>query len=167
MAVKVDHKQPSSRWYSGSGIYRDVNLVITDKVHVNLGGTAVTTPNLAESNGTDGTVNIKADIVNDMDQSAEVTVINEVYDADNRKVASSAGTTVTVNANSSKNVEDTVKVEEADIKLWNIWSNGDQDMYRVHTKLSVNGSVVDEYDSVLGFRWFERSEERRVGKECG
>ena len=159
IAVKVEHQTPSSRWYSGSGIYRDVNLVITDKVHVNLGGTAVTTPNLAESNGTDGTVNIKADIVNDMDQSAEVTVINEVYDADNRKVASSAGTTVTVNANSSKNVEDTVKVEEADIKLWNIWSNGDQDMYRVHTKLSVNGSVVDEYDSVLGFRWFEFNKE--------
>ncbi|MCI8786852.1 MAG: leucine-rich repeat protein [Eubacterium sp.] len=159
IAVKVEHQTPSSRWYSGSGIYRDVNLVITDKVHVNLGGTAVTTPNLAESNGTDGTVNIKADIVNDMDQSAEVTVINEVYDADNRKVASSAGTTVTVNANSSQNVEDTVKVEEADVKLWNIWSNGDQDMYRVHTKLSVNGSVVDEYDSVLGFRWFEFNDE--------
>ena len=32
-------------------------------------------------------------------------------------------------------------------------------MYRVHTKLSVNGSVVDEYDSVLGFRWFEFNKE--------
>ena len=36
IAVKVDHKTPSSRWYSGSGIYRSVYLTTTDKVHVDL-----------------------------------------------------------------------------------------------------------------------------------
>ena len=30
ITVKVDHKQPSSRWYSGSGIYRDVKLTVAD-----------------------------------------------------------------------------------------------------------------------------------------
>ena len=33
IAVKVNHQTPSSRWYSGSGIYRDVKLTITPMVH--------------------------------------------------------------------------------------------------------------------------------------
>ena len=44
IAVKVVNNTPSSRWYSGSGIYRDVDLTITDDVHVDLNGTKVTTP---------------------------------------------------------------------------------------------------------------------------
>lgn len=34
LAVRVDHRFPSSRWYSGSGIYRDVHLIITEPIHV-------------------------------------------------------------------------------------------------------------------------------------
>ena len=34
IAVKVEHKQPSSRWYSGSGIYRDVELITTNPIHL-------------------------------------------------------------------------------------------------------------------------------------
>lgn len=47
ISVKVVHQTPSSRWYSGSGIYRDVELIVTDAVHVSRNGTYVTTPNLA------------------------------------------------------------------------------------------------------------------------
>ena len=49
IAVKVDHQTPSSRWYSGSGIYRTVHLTVTDPVHVAKDGVYVTTPNLATS----------------------------------------------------------------------------------------------------------------------
>ena len=51
IAVKVVNNTPSSRWYSGSGIYRDVDLTITDDVHVDLNGTKVTTPNLETEKG--------------------------------------------------------------------------------------------------------------------
>ena len=45
LAVKVDNsQQPNSRWYSGSGIYRNVWLVTTEKVHVDHWGTFITTP---------------------------------------------------------------------------------------------------------------------------
>ena len=45
IAVKADHQLPSSRWYSGSGIFRDVSLIVTNPVHVARYGTFVTTPN--------------------------------------------------------------------------------------------------------------------------
>src|SRR5450830_96362 len=42
IAVKVDNsKQPNSRWYSGSGIYRNVWLVTTNKIHVDHWGTFI------------------------------------------------------------------------------------------------------------------------------
>ena len=44
VAVKVVHQLPPSRWYSGSGIYRDVTLYALDPVHVDLNGVQITTP---------------------------------------------------------------------------------------------------------------------------
>ncbi len=46
IAVKVSNPVPTSRWYSGSGIYRDVTLSVTDSIHVSHLGTTVTTPNI-------------------------------------------------------------------------------------------------------------------------
>ena len=44
IAVVVQNQEPSSRWYSGSGITRHVHLTVTDPVHIARWGTTVTTP---------------------------------------------------------------------------------------------------------------------------
>ena len=52
ITVKVNHQTPSSRWYSGSGIGRNVDLVVTGKVAVAKDGVRVTSPDLqAQSSG--------------------------------------------------------------------------------------------------------------------
>ena len=52
IAVKVVNEIPSSRWYSGSGIYRDVSLTVAGPVHVSLYGPQVTTPGIKDGDGT-------------------------------------------------------------------------------------------------------------------
>ena len=48
IAVRVDNSRHiNSRWYSGSGIYRPVRLIVTDRVHVGRWGVTVTTPEVS------------------------------------------------------------------------------------------------------------------------
>lgn len=141
VAVKVVNTVPSSRWYSGSGIYRDVTLITADPVHVDLNGTYVTTPNISSGNGT---VNVAVDVVNDGDSSASVTVTNTVV-----KTGDSASTTVTVDAGAT--VTATANPVVSSPKLW---SPDSPNLYTVRTELTVDGQVVDTYDTTFGFRWF-------------
>lgn len=146
VAVKAVNNIPSSRWYSGSGIYRDVTLIVTDKVHVDLNGTAVTAPNI--KNG-DGTVDIEVDIVNDGTEAAEVTVTNTVYKKGSEDAAATATTTVTVEAGKTVTAEANPVVSNPEL-----WSIDNPNLYTVHTVLTVNGTEVDSYDTEFGFRWF-------------
>src|SRR5215472_14700950 len=53
LAVRVDNsRQPNSRWYSGSGIYRHVWVTVTDPLHISHWGTYVTTPEVSTNAAT-------------------------------------------------------------------------------------------------------------------
>ena len=141
VAVKAVNTVPSSRWYSGSGIYRDVTLITADPVHVDLNGTYVTTPNISSGNGT---VNVAVDVVNDGDSSASVTVTNTVV-----KTGDSASITVTVAAGETVTATASPVVSSPEL-----WSPDSPTLYTVRTELSVEGQVVDTYDTTFGFRYF-------------
>ncbi len=61
LAVRLENKPYSSRWYPGAGIYRNVRMVITNPVFVKQWGTYITTPEIQNGKGT---VNIKATLLN-------------------------------------------------------------------------------------------------------
>ena len=80
IAVKVDHQTPSSRFYSGSGIYRDVDFVVTDTVHVDKNGTKIETPDLKEHvDGNNVAVKVKTTVVNESERDASVKVKHTIY----------------------------------------------------------------------------------------
>ena len=85
IAIKVNSEQPSSRWYSGSGIYRNVNLVVTNPAHISRYGTFVTTPTLETDypNG-NAKVNIKTKVQNDGGQPVSAIVKSTIYDSSNQ-----------------------------------------------------------------------------------
>ena len=147
IAVKAVNNIPSSRWYSGSGIYRDVTLIVTEPVHVDYNGTYVTTPNISSGNGT---VNVAVDIVNDGTEAASVTVTNTVYREDSDTSVASATATVSAVAGATTTVSSANPV----VSEPSLWSTDNPNLYVVRTELSVNDEVVDSYDTTFGFRWF-------------
>lgn len=147
VAVEAVNNVPSSRWYSGSGIYRDVKLVITDPVHVALNGTYVTTPDIASGKGT---VNVAVDVQNDGGSSANVTVRNTVYEKGGQEALANAQATVTVSAGEKATVNANPVVSSP-----KLWSLDTPNLYFVRTEILKNGTAVDTYDTEFGFKWYE------------
>jgi beta-galactosidase len=146
LAVKVNHQQPSSRWYSGSGIYRHTWLKTVNPVRVAYTGTRVTTPQVSASSAT---VSIAVTIKNDAADSQSVTVASSVRDAAGTEVgkASSAATSVAA----GKTADATQTVTVANPKLW---STSSPNLYSVVTTVTVGGAVVDTYTTPFGIRSF-------------
>lgn len=147
IAVKVVNKLPSSRWYSGSGIYRDVKLIVADQIHVSQNGTQITTPDI--ENGV-GTVSAKVKVANSGTSSANITIRNTVYDKKDQKVSESAETTLTVEAGSSAEASTNNVVTNP-----SLWSLDDPTQYYVRTEILSGGNVIDTYDTAFGFRWYK------------
>ena len=150
IAVKVEHNTPTSRWYSGSGIYRTVHLTVTDPVHVARYGTYVTTPKLETSNGADGTMNIVTTVQNDTDTAASVTLRQTVYQQGVEEAVTSvtSAEATSVPAGGTTDVEMTAKVENPAL-----WSTDAPNLYTLKTEVLVGDTVVDTYETEFGFRW--------------
>ena len=86
LAVRVDNSaQPNSRWYSGSGIYRHVRVIVTDPTHVAHWGVFVTTP---EASSTSAKISVRTRVANESDSQAEVTVETTLFDKAGNKAGS-------------------------------------------------------------------------------
>jgi beta-galactosidase len=142
VAVQAMNQIPSSRWYSGSGIYRNVHLIVTGPVHIARHGTFVTTPGLPAS----GAVHIATDIQNDGAASSEVTVLVSVRDAGGRTAASGSAT-VTVAAGQTVTAPADVMVARPEL-----WSTDSPVLYSLETELRTSGGTVDATTTTFGFR---------------
>src|SRR3954471_11037740 len=95
LAARARNQTPSSRWYSGSGIYRNVRLVVTEPVHVRRWGTYVSTPGLAPSGSGPADVRIATTVEGGGGAGTPVRVEQVVTDARGVEVGRAA-TTVSV-----------------------------------------------------------------------
>ena len=147
IAVKVVNDIPSSRWYSGSGINRDVTLTIAGPVHVSLYGPQITTPGIKNGDGT-----AKTDITmhNDTAISRKVTVEATVLDDELNAVSDTVTTSlITVPAETEKTV--TLEPKVASPELWSIES---PNLYTMKTVIKdENGELIDEYHTTFGYRY--------------
>lgn len=151
IAVRVNHQVPSSRWYSGSGIYRDVKLTVMEDVHVALNGTTITSPNLETEQGGAVTTNIKTEVDNDSDAEKTVTVSHVIYPAggDESAAIGSGSTTVTVAAGASAAAQTAVSADNPEL-----WSTAAPNLYIVKTTISDGDTVLDTYEDEYGYRYF-------------
>jgi beta-galactosidase len=144
IAVRVDNsRQPNSRWYSGSGIYRDVKLLTLNPTHVAQWGTYVTTPEVTTERAV---VKLQTELQSPSGKAVQATVSIDIVDAENKVVArSSQAVKLTGNATISKTLE---------VQNPKLWSTDQPYQYSVRTRVLVNKQVVDQYTSPLGIRTF-------------
>ena len=147
MAVRVDNaQQPNSRWYSGSGIYRNVRLVITNPVHVDLWGTYVTTPQI---NADSAAIAIQTSVKNELNLQRSVKVEQNLYDAAGTLIAKTDGNVIVASGDSRQLLQNLVVKKPV---LWNIDTPY---LYKVVTRLYVQGLLKDEYETNIGIRSFK------------
>ncbi len=135
--VKVDNsQQPNSRWYSGSGIYRNVWLTTLDRTHIEHWGTFVTTPEVSEQSAT---VSIKTKV-----SAAAVTLKTIIEDANGKRVSQ-----IESQSKNELEISQTLKVPSPQL-----WSDERPYLYKVISQLEQNGRIVDRYETPLGIRTF-------------
>jgi beta-galactosidase len=142
VAVEVRNRLPSSRWYSGSGIYRNVHLVVTDPVHVARHGTFVTTPDV-ESTFKQGfaKVHVRTDVVG---ATAATSVVTSVQDARGRTVAGGRPATP----------QDATATNDLRLAHPHLWSTDDPYLYTLTTEVRQGRRTVDRTTTTFGVRWF-------------
>ncbi|HEU5158583.1 MAG TPA: glycoside hydrolase family 2 TIM barrel-domain containing protein [Streptosporangiaceae bacterium] len=143
IAVKVQNQLPSSRWYSGSGIYRHVHLVVTDPVRVARHGVFVTTPGV-ERTYPDGfaTVHVETNVAGD---DRPVDVVSTISDARGRVVASHTSAATA----GGDPAEDDIRLDHP-----RLWSSDDPYLYTLRTDVRAGGRTVDTTTTSFGVRWF-------------
>ena len=146
IAVKVDNgQQPNSRWYSGSGIYRNVWLTTVGAAYVDHWGSNITTPVVSAGSAS---VNIKTIVKNSRETSAGITVKTVIYDEMLRTVQTRVGALNFSNAAAKELSQDFTVVQPR------LWSIDNPYLYKAVTQLLVNNKVIDEYSTRFGIRYF-------------
>jgi len=145
LAVRVDHSEEAdSRWYTGSGIYRNVWLVTSGQVHLDLWGVFFKSSNVT---GKEADVSVESTINNESAQPSVLSVLNEIVDPTTGKVVASVTKNVSVAANAKLTVSQTLVVK--DPKRWSV----DQpNLYTLRTVVYQNGQVIDRNEQEMGIR---------------
>ncbi|TWT82848.1 Beta-galactosidase [Planctomycetes bacterium CA13] len=141
VAVRVDHSQSAdSRWYTGSGIYRDVYLVTANPVHIGQWGvycTASVTEQGAE-------LNVETQIKNHEAKPAAVEVVHELLDPLGESVA-----TVRESIEVSESV---VTRQQMTIENPLLWDLDSPNLYSLQTTVVRDGTVTDASTTRVGIR---------------
>lgn len=147
LTVHVDHSRyADSRWYTGSGIYRNVKLITLNKLRIPIWGTYITTPEISEESAR-VELEVKAENINDREQSFEISTI--IVDGNGIKVADQRET-LSLSANTRESV-----VQSFTVKGPELWDCENPNMYKAITSLSQGGEVLDTYTTPFGIREIE------------
>jgi len=141
--VELENLPQSSRWYPGAGLYRNVHLITTERIHVPVWGTCVTTPYV----GSDyASVCLRTEIGNlpDGDMLRIATVIRDAE-----------GRTVAEKDNMRKVCHSMPFEQHFTVDSPRLWSPESPALYTAESKIYHNGRLTDEYTTRFGIRTVE------------
>lgn len=148
LVVTLQNFDKQSRWYPGAGLYRNVHLIKTNRVHIPVWGTYITTPDIKEDYASVNLV-MEIDGVRQFDQSPygeTVDVSTTIFSPEGVEVAKDATKYYARGQELS---------QKFIVKNPALWSPETPNLYIAKTQLSVDGNVVDTYETRFGIRKLE------------
>ncbi|MFI3326131.1 MAG: glycoside hydrolase family 2 TIM barrel-domain containing protein [Clostridia bacterium] len=142
ISVKIENDDLEGWWYEGAGIYRDVWLIVTDDVSVDMWGTYIN-PTLTENDL--WKIPVETTIWNNTANTYEVKVKQTVFDAKGNAIDTTESTT------STSFGENLVK-QEMETTAPALWDVDSPNLYNLKTELFIDDKKIDDYDTSFGFR---------------
>lgn len=152
ISVKVNHKDiADSRWFTGSGIYRDVHITITDSIHIDRYGVFVSTPKVSDG---EAKAVASIDVVNHTEKDVNVQIKNTIFD-EKEEIIDTVVESKIVPGKMAIKAEQSLTIENP--KLWSINSPY---LYSIFTEVIKDGEIIDNTRTSIGIRWFEFDADR-------
>jgi beta-galactosidase len=145
IAVHADTRQIKSRWYPGAGIYRKVQMIIVEPIHVDIWGTYVITPVVEK---THSEVRIFSTVNNTSVQDADISIVSTIISPEGNEVKS------------FESKEKIVKNSKHEFEQWitlsnpELWDVNDPKLYTLKTVVKSSGNELDVYYTKFGVRSF-------------
>jgi len=143
--VRVDRTNfLDARWYSGSGIYRDVKLVTKAKTHIPKWGVKIETPTISSENAK---VTVNLQTVNASLKQTSLKVVHSILDQNSNQVF-------------EKEVQfqqkDSLQTQQINLEVDQpeFWSPKSPNLYKLVSKLYNDNQLVDEVENTFGIRSF-------------
>lgn len=142
LVVELENKERASRWYPGAGLYRNVHVINTDRVHIPVWGTYITTPKITYDYAS---VHLRMKI-DGARKGEQVTVSTDIINPEGKVVANDKSIYYAHGQEFAQNF----LVDKPEL-----WQLDDPRLYTARTTLSVDGKEVDSYDTRFGIRSIE------------
>lgn len=142
LAVRLENRPQSSRWYPGAGLYRNVHLITTDSLHVPVWGTQLTTPHVAEDYAS---IRLLTTVVNAIHR--DVRILTHILSPEGKVVATRDNTR---RINHGQPFEQNFLLNAPCL-----WTPETPYLYKAISKIYVDGTQVDEYTTRFGIRSIE------------
>lgn len=142
LAVRLENRPQSSRWYPGAGLYRNVHVVTTEKIHVSVWGTQITTPYVKDEYAS---VCLRTTILNA--GKTELTMVTDIMDDDGQVVSTKTNKGV---INHGQPFTQNFIVERP-----KLWSPETPVLYKVVSKIYSGDTLLDTYSTRFGIRTIE------------
>ncbi len=139
IAVRLENKPESSRWYPGAGLYRNVHVIVTDEIHIPVWGTYITTPFVSKEYAS---IRLKTEIRQVENQ--EIRIVTEIHDADNKVIAKKDNLQKIVHGRSAE--------QHFIVENPHLWSPETPYLYKAVSKIYMKGILKDEYTTSFGIR---------------
>jgi beta-galactosidase len=143
ITVRADASLGEGWFYEGAGIYRHVDLVRSDRLHVPQWGTVVQSQLQADG----ALVRVQTDVRNERDAPVSAILHQLLIGPDGKLAAALPETALELAPGEQRTIDQSTL-----LKAPLLWSLEERNLYRVRTQISESGRLIDESEARFGVR---------------